>query len=119
MALYDSENNRLLDTNDNVLLARSTFTIGTQEAKKIYVGENEVKAIYIGDNLVYEKAVELPQLSAPTIALSEDILLILPVENAESYSIYDDEEEINYQNGNNVVLSNSYEPEQTGIILEV
>ena len=92
MALYDSENNRLLDANDNVLLARATFTVGTREVKKIYVGENEVKAIYIGDNLVYEKEPEIvvPQLDAPTISLDGDTLSISEVENAEYYDIYVD-----------------------------
>ena len=92
MALYDSENNRLLDTNDNVLHARATFTVGTREVKKIYVGENEVKAIYIGDNLVYEKEPEIvvPQLDAPAISLDNDNLVIEEVENAEYYDIYVD-----------------------------
>ena len=90
MALYDSENNRLLDTNDNVLVARSSFTIGTQTANKVFVGENEVKAIYIGNNLVYEKIETLPQLATPVISLSDDILSIEEVENAEYYDIYVD-----------------------------
>jgi hypothetical protein len=110
MALYDSENNRLLDTNDNVLHARATFTVGTREVKKIYVGENEVKAIYIGDNLVYEKEPEIvvPQLDAPVISLDNDNLVIEEVENAEYYDIYVDgvlEETIDNRPGFEVTIA--------------
>ena len=90
MALYDSENNRLLDVNGNVLLARSVSFLGTDEIKKIYVGENEVQKVYIGTTLVYEKPIVIPQLQAPVISLSGDTLSIEEVENAEYYDIYVD-----------------------------
>lgn len=61
--------------------------IGNLPIDKAYFGNLPIDKIFYGNVEVYSS---MPQLATPTISLSEDILSIEEVENAEYYDIYVD-----------------------------